>query len=189
MSDFKLIEFLKNVDGTLESRTKMASFILENPREISSLLRIAFLDEDPLSSKACWVLEVLAREHLDLILPHLTLFMGNLDKITLDSSVRPMAKICESLTLAYFHEKDPQVLAHLTEVHLEQMATVCFDWLISDQKVAPQAYAMSCLYHLGSKFPWIHPELRQVLELNYPKRSAAYQARARQVLQMLPKAL
>ena len=189
MSDFKLIESLKNVDGTLEARTQMASFVSENTQVIPSLLGIAFLNEHPLSSKACWVLEVLARDHLDLMLPHLTLFIGNLDKITLDSSVRPMAKICESLTLAYFHEKNPQVVAHLTEVHLELMATVCFDWLIGDQKVAPQAYAMSCLYHLGSKFPWIHPELRQVLELNYLKGSAAYQARARQVLQMLPKAL
>ncbi len=185
MSDKILIESLKNVDGTLTSRMSMASVIIGSPGQIPALLRIAFLDEHAVSSKACWILEVVAREHLKKLLPHLDQFVRGLDKLTLHSSVRPMAKICETLTLAYFAKKDPEIMAKLTDTHLEQITTVCFDWLISEQKVAPQAYAMTCLYHLGSKFPWVHPELQQVLELNYPKGSAAYQARATQVLQML----
>ncbi len=188
MSDYRLIEALKLVDGTLDARTRMASLIRQNPEEIPALLRIAFLDEDPISSKACWVLEVMARDDLHLLLPHLKQLINNLQKISLDSAVRPMAKISESLTLAYFKKKDPDVVAFLTDTLLEQMTAVCFDWLISEQKVAPQAYAMTCLYHLGYRFPWVHPELRQVLELNYPKGSAAYKARARQVLQMLSEA-
>ena len=175
------------VNGTLEARTKMASFIRQYPNEIPSLLQIALLDEDPVSSKACWVLEVVARDHLNILLPFMNQLIPNLSKVTLHSSVRPMAKICENLTLAYFVKKDPEVISRLTEEHFEQMTTVCFDWLISDQKVAPKAYAMTCLYHLGSKFPWVHPELRQVLEVNYPKGSAAYHARARQVLHLLSK--
>ncbi|MBT8178181.1 MAG: adenylosuccinate lyase [Eudoraea sp.] len=189
MSDFKLKESLKIVDGTLASRTKMASIITKNPGEIPALLRIAFLDEFPVSSKACWVLEVMARDHLNILLPYLNQLIPNLDKATLDSSVRPLAKICENLTLAYFQKKDPQVMSWLTDAHLEKMTAACFDWLISEQKVAPKAYAMTCLYHLGSKFPWVHPELRQVLELNYQRGSAAYQARAKLVLQQLPKGL
>ena len=70
-------------------------------------------------------------------------------------------------------------------MNLEAIATACFDWLISEQKVAPQAYAMTSLYYLGQRFPWIHEELKQVLEQNYADGSAGYQARARKVLQKL----
>ena len=185
MSNLELIESLKFVDGTLESRMNMAYGIADSPETISSLIGIACLDEDPISCKASWVLEVLARDHLHLILPHLNQLISNLGKITLDSSVRPLSKICESLVLGYFKEKETHVVNSISDIQLEQMTTACFDWLISEQKVAVKAYAMSCLYHLGIRFLWVHPELKLILEQNYQQGSPAYQARARQVLKGL----
>lgn len=185
MSYFELTESLKFVDGTLEARMNMAASIADAPDTIPSLIGIAYLDEDPISCKACWVLEVLAREHLHLLLPHLNQLTPNLGMITLDSSVRPLAKICESLVLGYFKEKDTHIVNGISDTHLEQMTTACFDWLIGEQKVAVKACAMTSLYHLGNRFPWVHPELKLILEQNYHLGSPAYQARARQVLKRL----
>lgn len=180
-----LIESLKFINQSKESRWAMAFHFIEHPQALPDLLEIAFLDEKPHSPKAFWVLEVVTRENLELLLPHLDTICQHLGKVSLDGSVRPLAKICETLVLACLQKKDPRFTRIVNDSHLEAMATACFDWLINEQKVAPQAYAMSSLYYLGKRFPWIHEDLRQVLEKNYAQGSAAYKARARQVFQKL----
>ncbi|MEM7381817.1 MAG: adenylosuccinate lyase [Bacteroidota bacterium] len=163
----------------------MAKEVLNNPGLIPMLIDIAQRNEDPVSCKASWILEYTLKSRIHQLLPHIESFLSGLDKITLDSSVRPMAKLCESLTIAYYSKKEHPAQEVLTEQHLEQIATACFDWLIGEHKVAPKAYAMTSLYLLGHQFSWIHPELHLVLEQNYSSGSAAYKARARQVFEKL----
>lgn len=103
----------------------------------------------------------------------------------LDSSVRPIAKICEFLIKAYFSKNINETKSVLKEIHLEQITTACFDWLIGEHKVAAKAYSITSLLLLGQKYEWIHPELKMVLEKNYPEGSAAYKARARMTLAKL----
>jgi len=67
------------------------------------------------------------------------------------------------------------------------MTECCFDWLIINQKVANQAYAMSSLYYLGTEFDWVHPELSILLKQNIPLKSAAYKARGRMTLVKIEK--
>ena len=86
---------------------------------------------------------------------------------------------------SYFQSKDQEIRDALNKKHLETITSACFDWLIGNHKVAAQAYAMTCLLLLGRKFDWIHPELRSILEQNYPNGSAAYKARARMTLAKL----
>ena len=160
----------------------MSALILENPELIDPLMAIAFTIEDPISSRACWVMEFTAKEDLSYIFPYLNIFTKNLERVYLDSSVRPLAKICEYLTLAYFSKVPNETQMVLDEIHLNRLISVCFDWLIGNHKVATQAYSMTCLVLLGKKFKWIHPELKMILEKNYAEKSAAYKARARMTL-------
>lgn len=153
-----------------------------NPKLIKPLMYIAYKDYDPISSRACWVMEFTAKENLSYLFPYLDEFTSNLGTVKLDSSVRPIAKICEHLIKAYFSRTENKVQTVLTEDHLERIATACFDWLIGEHKVAAQAYSMTSLLLLGRKFDWIHPELKMVLERNYSQGSAAYKARARMTL-------
>lgn len=62
------------------------------------------------------------------------------------------------------------------------MTECCFNWLITEQKVACQVPAMTCLALLGMESNWIHEELKQILIKNIPNKSAGYKARARKVL-------
>lgn len=160
----------------------MARLVLDNPRLVEPLMDIAFEVNDPISSRACWVMEFTAKENLTYIFPYLDHFLSKIGLVHLDSSVRPMAKICEYLVLSYFAKTKNETQETLTQKHLEQLTTICFDWLISDQKVAPKAYSMSCLLLLGGKFDWVHPELKMVLEQHYSAGSAAYKARARMIM-------
>lgn len=173
---------LSKMDHSLQCRRKMAMVVTNDPTLIRPLLELAFIVDQSISIKAAWVLEQLARERLDHLYPYMDLFVENLDKVHQDSAVRPMAKICEYLTTAHFLKGDPEIKKVLNELHWSQITTVCFDWLIGDHKVAAKAYAMECLWLLGKKFGWVHPELQMVLSQNYADGSAAYKARARMVL-------
>jgi hypothetical protein len=75
----------------------------------------------------------------------------------------------------------------LNEDERKIITECCFDWLITDQKVACQAPAMECLYYLGwdEDKEWIYPELINILTENAPHKSAGYQARARKILKRI----
>ena len=130
-------------------------------------------------------MEFTAKENLPYIFPWMNTFTEYIERVHLESSVRPLAKICEYLCLSYFKKKDLETQKVLTINHLEKITSVCFDWLIGDFKVAPKAYSITCLLLLGQKFKWIHPELKLILEQNYASGSAAYKARARMTLKKL----
>ena len=185
MNKQELYESLNYVNHSCEKRLEMAEIILQNPKLIAPLIKIAFDVNDPISSKACWVMEFTAKHDLSYIYPHLDYFTSNLQSVHLDSSVRPVAKICEYLSIAYFSKTEHKIQKVLSETHLNCIATACFDWLIGNYKVAAQAYSMTCLLLLGRKIDWIHNELRMVLEQNYANGSAAYRARARMTLAKL----
>ena len=185
MTQQELYESLNYVNHSRQKRAEMSALVLSNPALVKPLLDIAFEVDDPISNRACWVMEFTAKENLDYIYPYLDIFTFNLGKIRFDSSVRPMAKICEFLVMAYFSETSNNAKKAINENHLEAIVTACFDWLIGEQKVAAKAYSMTCLLLLGRKYDWIHPELKMILEQNYAQGSAAYKARARMTLAKL----
>ncbi len=185
MTYLELYNALNYVDHSRTKRREMSNLILNAPTHIKPLMEIAFQVDDPVSCKACWVLEFTAKEHLGYLFPSIDTFVHNIGSVHLDPAVRPIAKICEILMKSYFQLKDKETLGALNDEHLESITSACFDWLIGDHKVAAKAYSMTSLLLLGRKFDWIHPELRMILEQNYQNGSAAYKARARMTLAKL----
>lgn len=185
MTEEELYRSLDYVNHSREKRKEMSALILKNPYLIEPLMEIAFDVDDPISNRACWVMEFTAKEKLSYILPYLNKFTSNLGKVHFDSAVRPIAKICEFLMKAYFSVNENEIKKAMTDKHLEHITTACFDWLIGEHKVAAKAYSMTSLLLLGNKFDWIHAELKMVLEQNYSYGSAAYKARARMTLTRL----
>ncbi|WP_297792141.1 adenylosuccinate lyase [uncultured Eudoraea sp.] len=187
MTKAELLESLNYVNGTRYNRQETTELVLDNPGNIAPLMEIAFEDRGSISSKACWILEFIAKKDLKYILMHTDSFIHGISKVHLDSSVRPIAKICEILMKVYFSSSNNDVRDSLKDDHLKRITSCCFDWLIGDHKVAAKAYSMSSLYLLGEKFEWIRPELKLVLEQNFYAGSAAYKARARQILALIKK--
>ncbi|MFD0797743.1 adenylosuccinate lyase [Maribacter chungangensis] len=185
MTEEELYKKLEYTNHTREQRGTMATFILDNPSLILTLLSIILRVEDVISCRASWILECVVRKNKDLLYPYLDEFTLLLPKVQLDSSIRPIAKICELLIISYYAKTPNKSQQHLNKKHLERITTACFDWLIGDHKVAAQAYSMTTLQLLGKTFAWIHPELKILLEQNYHTGSAAYKARARMVLKKI----
>jgi len=182
-----LYEKLNNTKAYRQTRLDVAHWVLERPETITSLLDFCFEVDTKISYKAAWILEFVCIERLELLYPHLDSYFENLPKVYRDQALRPLAKICEMLTKAYYKEKNPLALQFLNASHKEQMTSLCFDWLITDQKVAAKVYAMTALYFLGTEYDWIHPELESIIRQHIYDAMPAYKSRGKYVLKQLAK--
>ncbi|MGJ8593483.1 MAG: adenylosuccinate lyase [Aquaticitalea sp.] len=187
MTTEQLYTELNYVDHSRANRNKYAQMVIAQPKLIPKLLDILFRVDDKVSCRAAWVLEFMCSEHLEALLPYLDRFTENIHKVHLDSAERPVAKICESLALAYDHKEKNAIQSSLSPSHKEKIIEAAFDWMIKDVKVAPKAYSMTTLYLLGKDYDWVHPELRIIIERDFSNQSAAFKARARHILKKINK--
>lgn len=185
MTTAQLYDRLNNVDSSRENRMEHADLVLKDPNLIPKLIEIVFMVDDKLSCKAAWVLEFLCTKNLDVFLPFLDTFTKNIHKIHFDSAVRPVAKICELLAKSYYVKESNSVKSTLQFQHKEKIIEYCFDIMINDEKIAPKAYAMQTLFLLGKDFDWIHLELVQILERDFPNQSAGFKARAKHLIKKI----
>ncbi|MBK5213444.1 MAG: adenylosuccinate lyase [Flavobacteriaceae bacterium] len=183
-----LKEKLMEVDSSRKKRQEVASWIVKKPHYVRETLQWCFTPESELLVNASWVLEIICEHKPKLFFKYMYIFFERLPSIKNDSALRSCAKICEMLCYEHYMLKCRYFRDILSENYLKIMTECCFDWLITDQKVACQAPAMGALYYLGKdKFgKWIYPELRNILTENAPNKSAGYQARARKVLKRIP---
>ncbi|MEM9647779.1 MAG: adenylosuccinate lyase [Bacteroidota bacterium] len=156
-----------------------------HPELTGKLLHEVFLQDKSDSFNASWVLDHLMRKQLVYLLPHMDAFAKGLSTLTNESAIRPMAHTCEMLCEAYFKIKDPVFTKHISDAHLERIMTACFDWFIGSHKVAAKVFTMSSLYYLGTKFNWVHPELKQILEDTISQGTAGYKNRGKKTLDKL----
>lgn len=172
-----LIEKLSFPRAYRQTRLDLAQWVIENPEIFPDLLSICFDEKNKISHKAAWILEFVCTEKIEMLIPHLDLFFYYIPKAQKDQSVRPFSKICLMLSKLTYKKKDVFVSNFLTQQHKEAMIACCFDWLITEQKVACQAYAMNTLFLLGTEIAWVHPELEIILEQNINSKTAAYKSR------------
>lgn len=185
MTTEALYEELNYVNHSREKRLFYSNLVIKNPDLIPKLLDILFRVDDKISPRAAWVFEFMCAERLEMIIPYLDRFTEYMHIVHLDPAVRPVAKICEHITMAYYSRESHKIKTHLQPNHKEKIIETCFDWMINDEKVATKAYGMNCLYLLGNDYNWVHPELVTILERDYHSQSAAFKARARRIFKKL----
>ena len=185
MTTDQLYQELNYVNHSRANRLKYANLMIGQPELIPKLLEILFMVDDKVSCRAAWVFEFMCGEKLEEIIPYLDTFTDNIHKVHLDPAVRPVAKICEYLSKAYYSKEDNSIKHALNTKHKEKIVEACFDWMINDEKIAPKAYSMNTLYLFGKDFDWIHPELAIILERDFQMQSSGFKARARHILKKI----
>ena len=161
--------------------------LIHQPKLAEALFKEILLEDQEGTFNASWTFVHLMRKRLPYLLPFFGVFLEGLGTLKTESCIRPMAGVCEMVCEAYFKKKDPAFVKNITDDQLETMLTCCFDWLISPMNMAPKVFSMTSLYYLGLKFPWVHPELKQVLLDTYPSGTTCYQNRAKKTLDKLAK--
>ncbi len=185
MTTNQLYKELTYVNSSRKNRLKYAHMVMNDLSLLPKLLDVLFMVDDKVSCRAAWVLEFVCGENLEVIIPFLDTFTNNIHKVTMDSAVRPVAKVCENLAKAYYSKTNNNIKTALQPKHKENIIEACFDWMISKQKVAVKAYSMNTLYLLGKDYSWIHPELKLILERDFNSNSAGFKARARHILKKI----
>ncbi|MDT0554721.1 hypothetical protein [Patiriisocius hiemis] len=170
-----------------KNRLNAANWVLENPETIKELLQYCFHEDQTLATKATWVLEFVFRKNIKELYPFLNYIFKNLSTAKSDGQLRSLGLFCEMITIAYYKEKEAGILKLLKPNHKKIITECCFDWMITNQKVACQARAMTALQFLGTEYDWIHPELQQIIIQNMSSGSAGYKARGKQTLAYIEK--
>ena len=186
-----LIQELNNIENAKrDNRQRVANIVLEQPNLMEPLVEVTFMVEDKVSIKAAWILEWICTHHdLNLVLPYLDDFTQNIGSLQLDSAIRPCAKVCEHLAVAYTNKKENLVKETLKSEHIEQIIETGFDWLITPQKLAVRAYTMNSLFLFGTLDgkDWVHPELEHLIRTKIIHESKGCKARGRYVLEQIEK--
>lgn len=185
MTTNQLYTELNYVNHSREKRLYYANLLINNPDLVPKLLDILFMVDDKISPRAAWVFEFMCGKNIEEIIPYLDRFINEMDKVHLDSAVRPVAKVCEYLALAYYAKTENKIQTSLLPKHKEKIIETCFDWMINDEKVAVKAYSMISLLMFGRDYDWVHPELVTILERDYASQSAAFKARSRHIFKKL----
>ena len=162
--------------------TYLVSEILTYPNLVQPLLASVHEQDKEGLFNASWVFDHVLRQQPELILLVIDTFVEGLEHIQSESCIRSMAHACQTTTEHYFKKKNPLFTAQITPSHLETIVTVCFDWLITEHKVATKVFAMTCLFYSGEKFNWIWPELKLYLEQHIGSGSPGFQNRGGKLL-------
>lgn len=179
-------ELLKALDlvqtASRAERNSAARYVIQHPESFPYLVELVFENSGRTSVKAAWVLELVCEQQIFLMQNSIVFFTQNLNRITDESTLRPLAKVCNYLTLAAYKDA-PVVLLSFDEK--EQITSFCFDLLINDHKIASQVFAMDSLLRLGTDHNWINRELREIISKNLPEKSAGYRSHAKKILRKL----
>lgn len=173
------IEALLRINTNKTNRHILAQKLHDNEALIEETIVIVKTGNVQLAPKAARAIEILALKELIVIFPFLDEMIAMAQEARFDGVIRPLAKIFEVVMIA--HYKQPEEFP-LKKNQKDKITHICFDWMITEQKIAPQAHAMQTLYLLGKEFAWIHPELKEILERNFFHGSAGYKARARKII-------
>ena len=168
-----------------KNRLNAANWVLEHPETLEKLIEYCFHEDTKLATKATGVLEFVFRKDTTLIFPFLDVIFKKLPSAKSDGQLRSFGILCELIAIGYYTQKSKKYLEALNPIHKEVMTECCFDWMLTNQKVACQARAMTALYLLGTERAWIHPELATLIQQNLSRGSAGYINRGQKTLALI----
>lgn len=166
-----------------KDREQNRNLALRNPEFFQEVIATAINTDDVNHYKAYAILELVCERKLKLFTPYIDVFLEAIPDLRNDSAVRPASKICMFLAKSN-HRANGISLSQLQETQLLEM---CLDWIIRDEKVAAKVYSFKALFVLGKKYPWVHEEIKTILEQQYAYQSPAFQSVARQILKKFKK--
>ena len=142
------IQLLINNQEKLKYRDTLVNACLENNYVSILLDNMAKIDDED-SNFSARILELACKINLEIIIPYLDTFCDLLTKVKFNGVVRACAKICELMMISVFIKNNIHFDRSLKSDHFEKIVEAGFNWMITDQKIAVQAYTMRTLYLLG----------------------------------------
>lgn len=130
----------------------VANIIFDHPPLFLNLWEVFMANEESVSRRAAWVIDVCSEEKPELIIPLLTALIETFPGFTHDGMKRHSLRILA---------RSP-----LPAEKLGELASTCFDWLMQrEESVATKMYCMEILYRISEIEPDLKPELADSIRM------------------------
>jgi hypothetical protein len=173
-----------NSTAHTKSRYDNANFVLQNLNLLPNLIAHSFDVNDKNHYRAAAILDIVFELQFGLIYQFKDMILKDLHILKNDSAIRSISRFVMPLV----QENSKKIKTNsnfLSEIQIEKITEVCFDWLISDYRVAVKQHAIYMLFEIGKTQDWIYPELQIILEKDAVGSSPAYKSIARRILKMI----
>jgi hypothetical protein len=130
----------------------VAKIIIENPPLFDELWKLFLANEEPVSRRAAWVVDVVTEKHPEWVKGLLEELIDCIPTFGHDGLKRHSLHILS---------RSP-----LPENKLGEIADFCFEWLLKQgEAVATKMYSMEILYRISELEPDLKPELADSIRL------------------------
>ena len=146
--------------------------VLSNPELFDELISLSLLNQEPLSRRAMWVVDVTTEERAELLLPYIPDLIAALRNFQHDGLKRHVLRMLNRYDLSL-------------EVFIP-ILDLCFILMKSgSESVAVRFQAMELLHKMSDKEPGLKHELKSTIELQMQEGSTGLLNHARKKLKQL----
>ncbi len=182
--DLEFYNRIKNSTAHTKSRHDNANFVLQNLNLLPDVITHSFDINDKSHHRAAAILDIVFELQFGLLYQYKDIILNDLHFLKNDSAIRSISRFVMHLV----QDNSKKIKTNsdfLTEIQIEKLTEICFDWLISDYRLAVKQHAIYILFEIGKTQEWIYPELRIILEKDAVGNSPAYKSLARKILKVI----
>ena len=151
----------------------IVEYIGSDQKKFDQLIDLFLNSEYRVVQRAAWPMSYCAIAHPALVKKHVKKLIGNLRNPGLHDSVKR-----NTVRFLQYIEVPPSLQGELMER--------CFSYLSEpNEAVAIKAFSLTILAGLAKKYPDIIPELKYLIEEQFPVQTAAFKNRARKIIRDL----
>jgi len=173
MGEIKSLDDLLLLEMSRRNTVLVADLIFQKPALAEELFLVFLRNEEPVSRRAAWVLDIVTEKHPELIGSHPDEIIGMLPVFTHDGLKRHALHMLVRSPLPNGDK-------------LGELMTLCFDWLVSPKEaVAAKVYCMELLYRMTQVEPDLKKELADSIEWRLNEETPGFKNRGRKLLKKL----
>ena len=178
----KIQDILSKTDASLKKRILASEELIKSETLRRQAVELIKTQDKDFSLKALLALEVLGRDHLDLLESYLPSLITYGKAYQDSSSRRCLSKIYNFAIRRYINSETTFNLSTTLKLEIIEQS---FLWLVSQEATAVKVFSMQNIFELREEKPWIPKELEGILEKDMAHSSAGYKSRGIKILRKL----
>ncbi|MCK9219361.1 MAG: hypothetical protein M0P47_04830 [Bacteroidales bacterium] len=173
MKETETLENLLGMEMSRRNTDLVANLVSQKQELLNPLMEIFLRNENPVSRRAAWVIDVVSKRFPEQMEPFLHSIVESLPKFQHDGLKRHALHIL-------YHSQLPD------ERDIGILLKICFDWLISPQEaVAAKVYCMDMLYRISEFEPAIRQELADSIEWRLHEETSGFRSHGIKILKKI----
>ncbi|NII28709.1 hypothetical protein HB364_26750 [Pseudoflavitalea sp. X16] len=149
---------------------RIVQYVGHDKKRFNELMKVFLTGDALIQQRAGWPLSYCAQENPSFVLPHLEKLLTLLKNPRVHNAVtRNIVRLLQDIKIP--------------ERYQGPVMNTCFEFIASPtQPAAVKAFSLTILEHLADDYPDIIPELKLIIEEQWPHETAAFHSRARKIL-------